>query len=202
MTVICEGSSEVNYIVRLKAYLAELDVAWVRDVLLIPVNAGSGNFHVVEQRIRAARRRQRHGNFMTWVDYDIYLRNDNGCRDAYLRRRKDVGAFYFSFHNFEDFLALHFDDSRYGAYRDAVTRTCHIGEPLHSGEYDGVFNPIYCDFTGETYRKGMLSEDFVSKTNLDNLKRHLSERVIPPETKSGYGDFVEWLVEFLARHDM
>lgn len=201
ITVICEGSSEVNYIVRLKAYLAELDLAWVMDSLLIPVNAGSGNFHVVEQRIRAERRHQRHGNFITWVDYDIYRRNDNRCNDAYLRRRKDLGTFYFSFHNFEDFLALHFDDDRYAAYRDAVIRTGHIDEPLRSDDYDKVFNPIYCDFTGETYRKGMLSDGFVSKTNLENLKRHMSERVIPPATKPECGDFAEWLVEFRASHD-
>ena len=200
VSVICEGSSEVNYIVRLKAYLAELDLAWMMDTLLIPINAGSGNFHVIDQRIRAERKRQRHGNFMTWVDYDIYRRNDNRCLDAYLRRRKNLGAFYFSFHNFEDFLALHFDDVRYGRYCEVVAKAGHVDMPLHGAEYGGLFDPIYLDFTGEPYRKGMLSYGFVGKEGLENLIRHMKNRAIGPVGESEYGDFAMWLVEFLERH--
>ena len=200
ISVICEGSSEVNYIVRLKAYLDELDVAWTMDTLLVPINAGSGNFHVIEQRIRAERNRQRRGSFMTWVDYDIYQRNDNRCRDAYLRRRRDVKAFYFSFHNFEDFLALHFDDARYALYCAGVAREGHADNPLHSVEHSAVFNPIYLDFTGEAYRKGMLSEGFVEKEGLANLVRHMLNRAILPADSGEYGDFATWLVKFLERH--
>ena len=115
----------------------------------------------------------------------------------YKGRKKDIKAFYFSFHNFEDFLALHFDDARFAAYAKAVAASGHCDRPLCGASHEKLFAPIYMDFTGETYRKGMLSEGFVGKAGLSNLVRNMERRVILPVIGDDASDFAQWLLGFL-----
>ena len=195
--IVCEGSSEVNYIVRLRGYLDEVCEGWTQETLLIPVNANSGNYGVVENCIRREKRRQRRGTYMTWVDYDLYARDYKDCMKQYKGRKKDIKAFYFSFHNFEDFLALHFDDARFAEYAKAVAASGHSDCPLRGASHEKLFAPIYMAFTGETYRKGMLSEGFVGKEGLSNLVRNMERRVILPVIGTDSADFAQWIVDFL-----
>lgn len=195
--IVCEGSSEVNYIVRLRGYLDEVCEGWTQETLLIPINAGSGNYGVVEDCIRREKRRQRSGVYMTWVDYDLYARDFKNCMTQYKGRKKDIKAFYFSFHNFEDFLALHFDAARFAEYKKMVVASKHSACPLYGASHEKLFAPIYMEFTGETYRKGMLSEGFVGKEGLSNLVRNMEHRVIPPVISTDSNDFAQWLMDFL-----
>ena len=195
--IVCEGSSEVNYIVRLRGYLNEVCEGWAQETLLIPVNAGSGNYGVVESCIRREKRRQRSGTYMTWVDYDLYAKNVKSCMKQYQERKKDIKAFYFSFHNFEDFLAMHFDAARYAQYMKSVMASGHCDCPLCGASHEKLFAPIYMDYTGETYRKGMLSEGFIGKNGLSNLVHNMEHRGIPPVISADSNDFAQWLVDFL-----
>lgn len=202
--IICEGSSEANYIARLNAYLNDVDYTWSFDNRIVAVNCGSGILPEVEKCLRREYANQRKDNRLVWVDYDLYspARTEKSWHKDYVRRIPGGRAFYFSFHNFEDFLALHFDDSAYAKYAEIVLRSGHAAKPLHGREYAALFNPIYSEFTGEDYRKGMLSDGFVCRENLCNMIRHLENRAISPVVDPAHEDFAKWLAEYLTRHSM
>ena len=104
--VVCEGKSERNYLAALNRLLRDSGIG----LTLLSPNPkkrdedGGGHFRNVVQKYKDFRRNNRNVQPWIWVDWDLYLRNDQHCMELYESRPKGIPAFLFSIHNFEDFL--------------------------------------------------------------------------------------------------
>jgi hypothetical protein len=113
--IVCEGQSEWAYLQRLQSFLDDQPVppgSFETPLRFIgPKNAiaKTGSFG----KLKSAFNRTRTGNpqvrsIQVWADFDLYHRNDCSCAANYAAKTPGIPDFLFSFHNFEDFYALHF----------------------------------------------------------------------------------------------
>jgi hypothetical protein len=127
-----------------------------------------------------------------WADFDLYHRNYNNLATQYEGKPAGIPDFLFSFHNFEDFIALHLDDEWFEEWL-RFGRQGHFREPLHSCDYIPEFRRICPD-----YKKADVPVDFISWDSLRNLKRHLPEQPITnPWNWQGLSGFADFLVHEL-----
>lgn len=127
--VVCEGDSEVAYIQQLNRLASES--GW--DIIFQAKHAGGGTFASLRKACRDAR--AKHTYVMT--DRDLYERNDKGFRDSFEREREKLPTFLFQYHNFEDFLLLHFPSEIVAAWREFAQE--HLRKPFHSKSYGPLF---------------------------------------------------------------
>ena len=175
--VICEGASEATYLQRLNSFLANqpypdewYDVPIRFVIKPSKEGVGTGAYKRVEQALRKEIKANPTFEKWVWVDADLYVRNDKGARDGYLKRPQTIPSFFFSVLNFEDFLALHLDDDKFAAWIQIMSSAGHFRTPLHSDDYETLFKQIL-----PHYRKAELPVDFITLESLGNLKRHLSQ---------------------------
>ena len=89
--------------------------------------------------------------------------------------------YFFSVMNFEDFLALHFDDDLFDQWYAVFKDAGHFDRPLNGVDYAPLFAPIWSaqvtriGISDVMYSKGDLPVDFVSHETLRNLMRHVSD---------------------------
>lgn len=175
--VICEGASEATYFQRLNSFL--VSQPYPDDWCDVPIRfvikpskegVGTGAYKRVEQALRKEIKANPKFEKWVWVDADLYVRNDKGTRDGYLKRSQTIPSFCFSVLNFEDFLALHLDDEKFAAWVQIMSNAGHFKTPLHSDDYETLFKQIM-----PNYRKAELPIDFITLESLGNLKRHLSQ---------------------------
>ena len=202
IVVVCEGASEWIYLQRLNSALARLPFpdGWCD----VPVRfigrpkrtgVGSGAFHDVERALRKEQGSNRSATVWSWVDADIYVRNDRECGERYRRRADSTQAFRFSVLNFEDFLALHLDDAGFARWVKAMSDGGHFSRPLHWNDYKALFELVI-----PGYRKGELPADFITLGSLGNLKRHLER--MPEMSLNGLKvdrTFAESMLDELSR---
>lgn len=136
----------------------------------------------------------RHSSIQIWADFDLYHRNDKRCAQLYAHKPEGMPDFLFSYHNFEDFYALHSDGCcfqewlRFGA-------SGHFATPLHS---DGYLPEIKRIFPG--YDKGGLPADFISWDSLNNLKQNKGQRPrSSPHNLQRLGCFADFLIGEIER---
>lgn len=189
--VVNEGASERTYLQSLRSFLANRmplgDDFWPRLDLIPRVTnggAGGGAFPLVRKTFHACRQTDRHTPIVIWVDADVYVRNataeDRRNAEAYARKR-DLPDFCFSVMNFEDFLALHFDDDLFDQWYDTISATGHFCKPLLGDVYAPVFAPIWAlqisrlGIPVAKYAKGDLPVDFISIETLGNMMCHASD---------------------------
>lgn len=197
--IVCEGESEHAYLQRLQRFLDAQELPRgtlfetpLRFISSKRLTAQGGSFIQIKTRYNAALRDNKNSSIEIWADFDLYHRNDQECAEKY-RTKKGIPDFRFSFHNFEDFYALHFGDA---ALQDwlkfgAQAGKGHFFAPLHSKDYISEINRI---FPG--YAKGALPADFVSWTSLKNLKDNLVyQPKANPHNLQGIGSFAEFLIE-------
>lgn len=197
--IVCEGESELAYLQRLQSFLEKLPLAEgtydppLRFVVSDRVLVKGGSFGKLKNRYNQIRKdNKRAPSIQIWADFDLYHRNDNQCATSYAAKTAGIPDFLFSFHNFEDFFALHFDGQpvaewlRFGG----PTGLRHFITPLHS---DGYLPEIKRIFPG--YGKGGLPPDFVSWTSLQNLKSNLCHQpATNPHNLRGIRSFAEFLI--------
>lgn len=197
--IVCEGESEWAYLQRLQGFLDEQELP--PDTFETPLRfisperaiAKGGTFGKLRSHYNKTRKSNAKASIQIWADFDLYHRNDKHCADHYAAKTSGIPDFLFSFHNFEDFFALHFDGQelaqwlRFGG--SAGQR--HFTTPLHS---DGYLPEIKRIFPG--YAKGGLPADFVSWASLRNLKANLGHQPSSsnPHSLQGIRSFAEFLI--------
>lgn len=174
--IVCEGESEWAYLKRLQSFLEKQpldDGAFEPRLLLIaPMRAvvKGGSFSKLKNHYKCVRQENKRASIKIWADFDLFHRND--CQSANLYKVKTPGIpdFHFSFHNFEDFLALHLDDGRFQEWLQIGGRG-HFTNPLHSEKYLSEFSEIFPD-----YKKGEVPVEFICWNSIKNLKRNKDKK--------------------------
>jgi len=197
--IICEGKSEFAYIQELLRYIRDNDLKV--KFTLRPYNAGGGDYNsLVEEYTKQKNTRKNDTNFIIWCDDDIYLRNDNGNKDSYARKGKDVPDFSFNTHNFEDFLIMHLEDDILNKWVAVCNIGKHFQKPLYAkgkGGYEQLLADkeiFYTKASNKKYIKGELPDTFeITEKGLQNLfKRQEDNKVF---FKSAFIDFIKNLFE-------
>jgi hypothetical protein len=174
--IVCEGESEWAYLQRLQSFLEAQPLpngSFDPPLILIgPKQAvvKSGTFGKLKSRFNKTRNQNKNSSIQIWADFDLYHRNNKHCADHYKNKPQGIPNFLFSFHNFEDFLALHSDGARFQDWRRFGSQG-HFAMPLHSEDYLPEIQRI---FPG--HKKGDLSVDFITWDTLKNLKRNLDHQ--------------------------
>ncbi len=125
------------------------------------------------------------------ADFDLYHRNDKNCATNYAAKTNGIPDFYFSFHNFEDFFALHFDGAALQQWLQfgGLTGKSHFSTPLHSTGYLPEIKRIF-----PHYAKGALPADFVSWDSLKTLKSNLLHQPTSNPQNLQAPSFAEFLI--------
>lgn len=189
--VVCEGKSDVAYLNALQRFV-ENDIPLrpgQDDPLLrfVPypelLGTCTGAYDKIVEAYHEAVEMFAPDSVEIWVDADIYIRNEalnadpnkfNGTE--YQSRPGDIPVFHFSYHNFEDFIALHCDDKTFGVWKSVVlnghnaeTGKSHHDHPLSRAEHAPLFQKVLPHYSK---RKTPFA---LSIAHLANLRRHLSD---------------------------
>ncbi len=212
--VVNEGASEKAYLQALRSFLANkmpLSDNLCPRLNLIPRvtnnGVGGGAFTLVRRKYQECRRMDRSIPIVIWVDADIYMRGgtyqEKHNAESYAART-DLPDFHFSVMNFEDFLALHFDDDVFGEWHEKMGAAKHFQTPLIAKNYMPLFMPTWTrqmekmGITGRSsrYAKGGLPNDFISRTTLTNLIRHTGDQRVQSISRASTPTptFAEFLV--------
>lgn len=210
--VVSEGTSERTYLQALRSFLSNrmpLGDDFQPRLNFIPKvtngGEGGGSFPLVRKAYLACRKSDRRTPIAVWVDVDIYVRNATATerRNAQAYAQKgSLPDFFFSVMNFEDFLALHFDDDLFKQWYKVFKEAGHFDKPLNGADYTPLFAPIWSaqatriGTSDTTYSKGDLPVDFVSQETLCNLMRHITDPQIQAIFKSN--TMTQTFAEFLA----
>ncbi len=197
--IVCEGESEWAYLQRLQAFLDDQEVpagAFESPLLFIGPEhaiAKTGTFGKIKSTYNKTRSANRGRSIQVWADFDLYHRNDKKCATHYAAKTSGIPDFFFSFHNFEDFFALHFDGTALAEWLKfgGPSGHRHFITPLHSDGYLPEIKRIFPD-----YAKGGLPADFVSWDSLRNLKANLGHQPMAsnPRNIQGVRSFAEFLI--------
>ena len=171
--IICEGKSEWAYIQRLQSFLDNLPLepgnfeASLRWICPKRAVTETGTFGKLKNQYNKTRKENKEASIQIWADFDLYHRNHKGCADLYVKKTAGIPDFHFSYHNFEDFFALHWEGDQLQEWLKFGAQG-HFTIPLHSSDYLTKTEEIFPD-----YKKGRLPADFISWHTLKNLKRNL-----------------------------
>lgn len=202
--IVCEGESEWAYLQRLQGFLDDLELP--PDTFETPLQfiatkrsvVKGGEYKRMENHYRCTRKEHRKTSIEIWADFDLYHRNDFKCADHYKAKPGGIPDFLFSFHNFEDFYALHFDGQPLSDWLQfgGTAGRRHFTTPLHS---EGYLPEVERIFPG--YEKGGLPAGFVSWASLRNLKANLHHQPMNsnPQNLQGIRSFAAFLVGEIER---
>jgi len=198
--IVCEGESEWAYLQRLQSFLDQQPLVGgtfeppLRLIAPQQAIAKGGSFGKLKKQYKATRKDNKKASIQVWADFDLYHRNDNHCADHYAQKTAGIPDFQFSFHNFEDFFALHWNGASFQEWRDFGNKG-HFTTPLHSVGYLPEIKRI---FPG--YGKGDLPVDFISWDSLKNLKLNKSHQPRSnPHNCQGVGNFADFIVGEIER---
>jgi hypothetical protein len=201
--IVCEGASEWAHLQRLQGFLDDQELPLntfetpLKFIASERFTANCGYFQKMKDRYNKARRDNKNSLIEIWADFDLYHRNDKNCARLYAAKTEGIPDFQFSFHNFEDFYALHFDGEVLQRWLQfgGPEGKCHFSTPLHS---TGYLPEIARIFPG--YAKGALPADFVSWESLKNLKSNLNHQPkTNPHDLQGIRSFAEFLIEQIEK---
>ena len=199
--MVCEGRSERAYLQRLQSFLDNETECWPVPLQFIPrlpvggdgLEQGGGYYANILKCFKSERKKNRKSRIEVWVDDDIYVREDGERerenRASYLAKLGSIPDFHFSFHNFEDFLALHLDDAAIQRWHAAFD-LAHVSRPLHSQDYLPLYEAV---FPG--YRKGDVPPDFITRDSLSRLKARLDRPLVPTAVEPSFCSFAHFLIE-------
>jgi len=202
--IVCEGESEWAYLQRLQAFLdgqqLPPDTFETPLKFIVPerVIVKNGSFGKMKSRYNKTRKENKNTtSVQIWADFDLYHRNDKKCAELYAAKTAGIPDFLFSFHNFEDFYALHFNGRELAEWLQygSLAGRRHFTAPLHARDYVPEIKRIF-----PSYKKAELPADFVSWASLKNLKANL--RLQPksnPHRLQGIQSFAEFLISEIER---
>lgn len=191
--LICEGPSERTYIQRLSSFIADqmppMEDGFTPKLTIFPTvtndKIGGGSFKLVNRTYRKVSLQNKKLPLRIWVDCDIYIRNSNASERANATgyaQKKRMPDFNFMVMNYEDFVAMHFPEDVFVAWKQEMQNAGHFNVPLHGEEYKPHFEKIWQMYlasvgksSGERYKKGSLPEDFISVDSLTNMVRHCGD---------------------------
>lgn len=198
--IVCEGESEWTYLQQLQGFLDiqelppdtpfETPLRFISSKRLI---VQGGSFRQMKTRYNRERQDNKNCLIEIWADFDLYHRNDQNCADHYKTKHNGIPDFHFSFHNFEDFYALHFDSVALEGWLQfgGLAGTRHFSTPLHSKAYLPEIQSIF-----PNYKKNSLPTGFVSWESLKNLKANLRQQPkTNPHNLQGVQSFAKFLIE-------
>jgi hypothetical protein len=197
--IVCEGESEWTYLQRLQAFLEDQAVADGKFqpplVFISPESAiaKNGECKVLINRYKEKRKENKKASIEIWADFDLYHRNDNHCADNYREKAKGIPDFLFSYHNFEDFFALHHAGDVLQSWLNyGRTERHHFKTPLHAKGYETEIKRIFPEYT-----KGDLPSDFVNWNSLINLKNNLKyqPKDSNPQKLTAIRSYAEFLIK-------
>lgn len=197
--VICEGESEWAYLQRLQSFLEQQTPSGTFEpplLFIVPerVVVKTGSFGKLKSRYNQTWRSNKRHSIQIWADFDLYHRNDNRCADLYLNKTDGIPDFLFSFHNFEDFYALHSDGDQFEEWVRFGNRG-HFNTPRHQKGYLPEIKRIF-----PNYNKGGLPNDFISWATLKNLKRNkASQPTSNPHNLQNIKNFAGFLITEIER---
>lgn len=189
--IICEGKSEVSYLAKLAKFLEE--EAGARNMFASPVGfvgkpavygAGGGDCRTVTAAFKREKNQNRKAFFRIWVDADLYVREKESnptkfarLSPVFLGHSGSIPPFSFSGLLFEDFLAMHFDDTLFMDWKREFASVGHFNQPLSERNYLPLFQPYWHRKMGsnENYKKGDLPDDWITVESLANLFRHCDD---------------------------
>lgn len=195
--IVCEGESEWAYLQRLQSFLDQqpLDTGFEPPLRFIAPRqavAKNGKFGSLKRQFNQIYRANKRSTIRIWADFDLYHRNDNGCADQYARKPEKIPDFHFSYHNFEDFYALHSDGEHFQEWLRFGERG-HFATPLHADGYLPEIKRIF-----PSYTKGTVPVDFINWDSLKNLKRNKAcHPRTNPHNLQGLGCFADFLISAL-----
>lgn len=201
--IVCEGQSEWAYLRRLQGFLDDQPMESGQFqpplIFIAPESAiaKTGECKVLVKRFKEKRGENKTSLIEIWTDFDLYHRNDNSCADNYRVKASGIPDFLFSYHNFEDFFALHHAGDTFQSWLDyGRTERRHFEIPLHAKEYEPEIKRI---FPG--YAKGDLPVDFVNWNSLKNLKNNLHHqpKESNPHQLTDIRSFAEFLIQEIQR---
>lgn len=199
--MVCEGRSERAYLQRLQSFLDDQTECWPVPLQFIPrlpvggdgSEQGGGYYANILKCFKSERNKNRKSMIEVWVDDDIYIRGDSERerknRASYLEKPECIPDFRFSFHNFEDFLALHLDDAAIQRWHTAFD-PAHAARPLHARDYLPRFEAVF-----PSYRKGDVSPDFITRDSLSRLKANLASPLVAAPFGPSFCSFAHFLIE-------
>jgi len=195
--IVCEGKSERNYIQNLQSFLEQQDSESFTPRLQFNTSnyaiAHNGQYKTLENTYKQTKKINKNRSILIWADFDLYHRDDKKCAQQYREKPKGIPDFHFSYHNFEDFLALHLEGDRFNAWLErGSSGRSHFKTPLHSSEYKPDFETIF-----PKYIKGKLpDDDFINWNSLKNLKNNLKHQPnhLHPHPLPNQQSFAEFLV--------
>lgn len=198
--IVCEGESERAYLQRLQGFLDDQELppntfeTPLRFIGPVSALAKTGSFGKIKSTYNKTRGTNRTASIQIWADFDLYHRNDQNCAVSYAAKTAGIPDFLFSFHNFEDFFALHFNGQQLADWLafGGPAGFRHFIMPLHLHGYLPEIQRIFPD-----YAKGGLPADFVSWDSLKNLKANLAHQPSGsnPHHLQGIRSFAEFLIQ-------
>jgi hypothetical protein len=198
--IVCEGESEWAYLQRMQSFFNQQPLLGnafeppLRFIAPPQAIARGGKFSTLKKQYGATLKANRNITIQIWADFDLYHRNDKKCADHYAAKTAGIPDFLFSFHNFEDFYALHFDGIELAEWL-RFGNSGHFNTPLHAAGYRPEIKRIFPD-----YGKGRLPADFVSWASLRNLKANLSHQPASnPHNLQGIRSFADFLITEIER---
>lgn len=198
--IVCEGESEWAYLQRLQSFLDDQPSPMggfeppLRFVVPERMVVETGSFGKLKSRYNHTRKTNNKYSIKVWTDFDLYHRNDLKCAELYAAKTAGIPDFHFSFHNFEDFYALHWDGPRFEEWLRFGNQG-HFSMPLHARDYLPQIKRIFPE-----YRKGELPTDFISWVSLNNLKANLARQPSSnPHHLQGIPSFGAFLIGEMER---
>lgn len=200
--LICEGPSEWTYIQRLSSFITDrlppMEDGFTPKLTFFPTvtndKIGGGSFKLVQRTYRKVCPQNRRLPLRIWVDCDIYIRNSNASERANAAgyaQKKAMPDFNFMVMSYEDFVAMHFPDEVFEAWKVEMQNAGHFTVPLHGVAYGPHFEKVWQVYMrsigysdAEPYRKGTLPEDFVTKDSLKRMIRHCDDPLLLPLFKA------------------
>ena len=199
--IVCEGESEWAYLQRLQSFLEQQPITDgcfdppLRLIAPTQAVAKGGSFNTLKRQYSRTWSGNRRAPIRIWADFDLYNRNDNHCADNYANKPTNIPDFCFSYHNFEDFFALHADAGLFQQWLCWGTSSGHFTTPLHANGYLPAIKSI---FPG--YDKGELPADFISWSSLKNLKCNKAKQPRSnPHNLQGLGCFADFIITEIER---
>lgn len=143
--IVCEGFSEKAYLQELNRYLDDNNYPFT--FVAKPIK--NGHFKPAQIKFNEVRKQNPKDKIYIWVDKDTYIRNDEGDREKYNKRSKNLPDFLFNYNNFEDFLTMHMPDNIVAKWQEICRKKNHFEAPLHAD----IYIPLYKQNVIASYEK-------------------------------------------------
>lgn len=170
--LVCEGSSEENYIIQLNRLFRYPDSDCK---VFIPCNAHSGRYSLIRKKFEEVQKRNKKqkDKIKIWLDKDLYIREGTEENSRYNSKDYLILQCLFSLMNFEDYLALHCMPKIVEDWQSICESNNHFVAPMHASQYEKLFNKFISKNFSAEYRKGDVPFELTQETILqlfDNLR--------------------------------